>query len=149
MVDSARARRGLTLVEVLAVVVILGLIAGTLTYTFSGQMSTAKRNLAKTGIGVVVDGIERYALDQGRIPTMEEGLQVLVETRTRSGDPYLKRDKLIDPWGSPYQYVTPGPESAYQVISLGADRVLGGEAGSDAEDLTSDSLLETDGGSAP
>lgn len=148
MLRLPRIQHGLTLVEVLAVVVILGLIAGTLTYTFTGQMGTAKRNLAKTGIGVVADAIERYALDHGQIPTMEEGLQVLVDTKMRSGDPYLKRDKLFDPWGSQYQYVTPGPESSYQIISLGADKTLGGAPGSDGEDITSDALLEIPGESA-
>ena len=136
------SRLGLTLVEVLAVVVILGLIAGTLTVSLTSQMGTAKRGLAKTGIGVIIDGIERYALDAGSVPTMEQGLQVLVDTKTRSGESYLKADKLTDPWGNPYQYITPGPESVYQVISYGADGALGGGPGTDDEDITSDNLAE-------
>lgn len=135
----ARAR-GMTLVEVLAVVVILGLLATTLTLSFRGQVGRAKRELAKTGIGVVVNALETYALETGALPTMEEGLTALTRTPPGRGEPYLKADKLRDPWGNLFLYITPGPNSAYQVMSYGADGQLGGEPGSEAEDVTSDDL---------
>ena len=131
---------GLTLVEVLAVVVILGLIATTLTLSFRGQVGRAKRELAKTGIGVIVNAIETYALETGKLPTMEQGLGVLTTPLAGHSDPLLRADKLIDPWDSPYVYVTPGPSGSYQVISYGADGRLGGETGTEEEDITSDDL---------
>lgn len=133
-------RRGMTLVEVLAVVVILGLIAGTLTLSLRGQMGRAKRELAKTGIGVIVNAIETYAIETGRLPEMSEGLSVLIEIDPVRGEAYLKEDQLLDPWGNPYIYITPGPNSAYQVISYGSDGRPGGEPGSEAADITSDDL---------
>lgn len=139
-----RSRLGMTLVEVLAVVVILGLIATTLTISFRGQMGRAKRELAKTGVGIVVAAVESYALEMGSLPTMEQGLQALTVAPQGRGEPFLRADKLTDPWGHPYQYVTPGPVSAYQVLSLGADGRPGGAQGSEDEDITSDNL-----GSAP
>ena len=54
-----RSRSGMTLVEILAVVVILGLIAGTLAVSFSGSFGKAKHELAKTGIGQIVQKVER------------------------------------------------------------------------------------------
>lgn len=138
-------RRALTLVEVLAVVIILGLLAATLTVSFRGQVGRAKRELARTGVGVVVAAIETFALEQGRVPTMDEGLEILTRTSTSRPEPYLRTDKLRDPWGRPYQYVAPGPApgSAYQVLSLGADGAPGGAAGSDDADITSDDLGPT------
>lgn len=140
----ARARNrphlGLTLVEVLAVVVILGMIAATLTISFRGQHARAKYELAKTGIGVIVNALETYALETGNLPTLEEGLEVLTRTPQGRGEPYLKADKLIDAWGHRYRYVIPGPASAYQVISYGADGQPGGAEGTQDVDITSDDL---------
>jgi len=139
---SLRYRRsGMTLVEVLAVVIILGLLATTLTLTFRGQVGRAKTEIARTGIGVVVNAIETYALETGAIPTTQQGLAALTVTPQGRGAPYLSADKLNDPWGNGFAYVEPGPEgSAYQVISYGADGQSGGAAGTEAEDITSDNL---------
>ena len=42
--------------------------------------------------------------------------------------PYLKKaDGLIDPWGQPYSYKIPGKSGEFEIISLGADGVAGGE----------------------
>lgn len=138
--DRRSASRGMTLIEVLAVVVILGLLAATLTVSFRGQIGRAKRELAKTGIGVVVTAIENFALEAGRVPTMEEGLTALTAVPPGRGEPYLKSDKLHDPWGRPYQYLVPGTASAYEVRSLGADGRAGGSPGSDDEDISSEAL---------
>jgi len=136
----------MTLVEVLAVVVILGLIAATLTLSFRGQVGKAKRELAKTGIGVLVSAVESYAIETGRVPSMEEGLEVLTRAAPGRSEPYLKADKLIDPWGNPYVYAAPSPSpggGAYAVISYGADGAPGNATGdAEAEDITSDDLAE-------
>ena len=143
----ATIRRGMTLIEVMAVVVILAMLAGVLTISVRGQMGTAKRELAKSGIGVIVAAIETYSLETGRLPTIEEGLNLLTTTSQDRGEPYLKPDKLTDPWGGAYVYITPGPVSAYQIVSYGADRAPGG-SGQDA-DITSDDLGATrEGGDA-
>ena len=71
---------------------------------------------------------------------LEQGLVVLTESLPGHSDPLLRADKLIDPWDSQYVYVTPGPSGSYLVISYGADGRLGGEAGTEEEDVTSDDL---------
>lgn len=132
----------MTLVEVLAVVVILGLVAGTLMIGFSGAFGQAKHELAKTGIGVVVSKLELYRIDQHHWPDNEQGLAALGDGRASpSASYYLSADKLIDPWGKPYLYVVPGPDGLpYEVISYGADARAGGE-GEDA-DLSSANLRQ-------
>ena len=64
-----REWRGMTLVEILAVVVILGLIAGTLLVGFSGSFGKAKHELAKSGIGIVASQLEKYRLEHGAWPS--------------------------------------------------------------------------------
>ncbi len=96
--------RGLTLVEVLAVVVILGLIAGTLAIGFSGTFGRAKTELARTGIGLLTQRLETYRVEHDRWPGNEEGLQVLTDGTAAPTDPYfVEPGMLLDCHSSPYQ----------------------------------------------
>jgi general secretion pathway protein G len=128
------ARRGMTLVELLAVVVILGLIAGTLLVGFSASFGTAKHELARTGIGVIVTRLETYRIEHGKWPGNDSGLAALTDGQSLPTQPwYLAPDQLRDPWKNPYLYVTPGPGGhPFEVLSYGADNRPGGE-GEDAD----------------
>ncbi len=136
-------RRGMTLVEVLAVVVILGLIAGTLVVRFSGVFGKARHELAKSGIGVIVSRVELYKLEHGQWPGSNTGLALLSDGQAApTAAYYLSHDQLLDPWGFEYQYIAPGPGGhPYEVISLGADGQLGGE--DENADVSSLNLRET------
>ena len=136
------APRSMTLVEILAVVVILGLIAGTLLIGFSGAFGKAKHELAKSGIGVVVSKIELYKIERGAWPDNDIGLMALSDGHASpSASYYLGPDKLMDPWGRPYLYIAPGPSGhPFEVISYGADGMPGGEPGSENADLSSVNL---------
>lgn len=136
------ATLGMTLVEILAVVVILGLVAGTLLIGFSGSFGKAKHELAKTGIGLIASKIELYRIDQGSWPTNELGLKALSDGNAPpTASYYLGPDKLLDPWNRPYLYVTPGPDGhPYEVISYGSDGQPGGAVSSEEADLSSVNL---------
>lgn len=139
---SSNNRRALTLVEVLAVVVILGLIAGTLLVGFSGVFGKAKHELAKSGIGIVCGKIEMYRMDKQAWPGNDVGLAALGQGHaTPTAAYYLAPDQLLDPWSRPYLYICPGPEGhPYEVLSYGADGQPGGEAGSENEDISSTAI---------
>ena len=119
----------MTLVEVLAVVVILGLIAGTLLVTFSGTFGKAKHELAKSGIGVIASKLELYRIEKSAWPGNDVGLKVLTDgMATPDRSYYLSPDHLLDPWNRDYLYVVPGPNGLpYEVLSYGADGVAGGD----------------------
>ena len=125
----AAAARAMTLVEVLAVVVILGLIAGMLLVGFSGTFGKAKHELARSGIGIVVMQLEKYRLEHDAWPTNDQGLAVLTNDRAApTASYYLNPGQLLDPWRQSYLYVTPGPRGhPYEVLSYGADGQPGGE----------------------
>lgn len=132
------SRRAMTLVEVLAVVVILGLLAATLAVSFSGAFGKGKHELAKTGIGQIVQRLEVYHMDQSAWPDLDTGLRVLSEASPTSAY-FLPEDNLLDPWDRPYIYITPGPNDyPYEVLSYGAD----GQPGGDGEnaDISSTNL---------
>ncbi|MEM9167059.1 MAG: type II secretion system protein GspG [Planctomycetota bacterium] len=129
-----RFGQGMTLVEVLAVVVILGLLAGTLAVGFGGAFSKGKQELAKTGIGIIVERLELYRIEHDGYPDTSTGLAALTDGVALPSSPYyLGPDRLLDPWGEPYYLVVPGPDGhPYEVISLGEDRAEGG-AGPDTD----------------
>lgn len=119
------SRRGMTLIEVLAVVVILGLLAATLTYGISGRIGKARHEIARTQIAQLMGSIEVFRLDKQRVPTSSEGLTAL--TTPPDAAYYLESGKLVDPWGKPYLYIVPGPDgNPFEIQTYGADGHPGG-----------------------
>ncbi|MEL6396631.1 MAG: type II secretion system major pseudopilin GspG [Planctomycetota bacterium] len=139
------ARPGMTLVEVLVVVVILGLIAGTVAVGVSGALGKGKTEIARTRIGVISERLETYRLEHSAYPTTEQGLGALTTGSAKPTDTYfLRPDQLEDPWGRPFVLVVPGPDDfPYEVLTYGADGQRGGEG--ENADLSSTRLGETGG----
>jgi general secretion pathway protein G len=127
----------MTLIEILAVVVILGLLAVTLTVGIAGKMGKAKTEIARTQIGQIVAQVQAYQLDKRSLPTAGQGLSVLTSPAAQpSASFYLEPAKLMDPWGNPYLYVIPGPSGhAFEILSYGSDGQPGGKG--DAMDVSS------------
>ena len=82
---------------------------------------------------MLATALDNFRLDNGRYPTQEEGLQVLIEqpeTLASWSGPYLKKRKLpVDAWGFPFVYATPAQRGGidFDLYSLGADGAEGGE----------------------
>jgi general secretion pathway protein G len=122
-------RRAMTLVEVLAVVVILGLLAATLATGFSSGLGKGRREIARTAIAQIVARLEIYNMERHTWPDNSVGLSALADGQASASDAfYLSPDLLTDPWNRPFVYVTPGPGGRpFEVVSLGADGQPGGE----------------------
>lgn len=128
-----RNEEGLTLVELLVVLAIIGLIAAIATPQVIGYLDRAKVSTAKTQVQHLGTALDLFKLDVGRYPTTEEGLASLLSaprtTQSWSG-PYLKaRSVLNDPWGAPYQYRFPGQHGEYDLYSGGPKGASGGGDG--------------------
>ncbi|OGS94010.1 MAG: type II secretion system protein GspG [Gallionellales bacterium RIFCSPLOWO2_02_FULL_57_47] len=130
--------RGFTLIEIMVVVVIMGILAALVVPKLMGRTDDARIIAARQDIATVMQGLKLYKLDNQRYPTTEQGLQALI-TKPVTGPAangwktggYL--DKLPkDPWGNPYQYLSPGINGEIDVISLGGDGQPGG-VGNDAD----------------
>jgi general secretion pathway protein G len=108
------------------VVVILGLLATTLTVGISAKFGKAKQEIAKTQIAQIVSQLHAFQLEKRAYPTASQGLNALT---TAPGTIYfMEPERLVDPWGNPYRYVVPGPNGQpFEVLSLGGDNQPGGE----------------------
>jgi general secretion pathway protein G len=129
------AESGLTLIEILVVIIVLGLLAGLVAPRIIGRVSEAKTATARTQIELLGMALDNYRLDNGSYPTTEQGLAAL-RTRPTSEPqprnwrgPYLQKDVPDDPWDRPYLYRSPGEINAgsYDLLTLGRDGQPGGE----------------------
>ncbi|MGZ3183239.1 MAG: type II secretion system major pseudopilin GspG [Telluria sp.] len=133
-----RRQRGFTLIEIMVVVVIIGILGALIVPKLLGRTGEAKVTAAKADLASLSNALKLYKLDNQRYPTTEQGLNALVSKPAtgpaangwKAGG-YI--DKLPkDPWGNPYQYLSPGIHGEVDVFSLGADGQPGG-TGEDAD----------------
>ncbi|MDF9401004.1 type II secretion system major pseudopilin GspG [Vibrio sp. 1180_3] len=132
MRKKANKQSGFTLLEVMVVVVILGILASFVVPNLLGNKEKADQQKAITDIVALENALDMYKLDNSVYPTTDQGLEALV-TKPSSPEPRNYRDGGYirrlpnDPWGNPYQYLSPGDNSTVDIFTLGADGQEGGE----------------------
>ena len=129
---SIRVRdRGMTLIEILVVLVLIGIVLGIVGGNFISKGEKAKADAAKIEIGQIGQSLDLFKLEVGRYPSSQEGLQALIAQPPGVNNwngPYWKKSTLPkDPWGNEYKYVAPGQTGPYDIVSLGADGKEGGD----------------------
>ena len=138
-VQQWRARhRGMTLIEILVVLVLIGVVMGIVGSKFIGQGEEAKRKAAKIEINQIGNTLDLFKLEVGRYPTTSEGLQALITAPSGVANwngPYWKNGTIPkDPWGNEYKYTSPGAKGPYDIVSYGSDGKEGGDG--PAKDIT-------------
>ena len=137
--DAAGKRNGFSLVELMVVLFILSLLTVVVALNVLPVGEKAQVVTARADISQLSSAMEMYRLDNMTYPGAGDGLASLrtppanlaLPQNYRAGG-YIK-DLPNDPWGRPYQYVTPGRTGqAFDIFSLGADGKPGGE-GNDAD----------------
>ncbi|MGC9456355.1 MAG: type II secretion system major pseudopilin GspG [Halothiobacillaceae bacterium] len=134
----SHAAAGFTLIEVMVVVVILSILAAVVVPKIMDRPDDARIAKAKQDIRALESALNMYKLDNLNYPSTDQGLEALVQRPGGSPEPRNWRsggyiDRLPeDPWGRPYQYLSPGQHGDFDIYSLGADGQSGGE-GADAD----------------
>ncbi len=125
--------KGFTLIELVVVVAIIGILAGVVVTRMMGRPGEARAVAAQADISSLSQALQIYKVDNFVYPTSDQGLKALVEKPTQPPVPgNYKNSGYIDalpkdPWGRDYLYLSPGQHGDFDVYSLGADGVAGGE----------------------
>lgn len=135
---NRRIRAGFTMVELMAVLIILGLLAAVVVRNFVGQVDRARVNQTKANLKLLHSAVNQFHMDTGRWPSEDEGLTILIQrpmdvVNWPAGGYLDTTDLPRDGWGRDFIYER-YPESGrpFVIKSLGADGQPGGE-GNDAE----------------
>ncbi|MCE5340821.1 MAG: type II secretion system major pseudopilin GspG [Planctomycetaceae bacterium] len=138
-----KRKSGFTLIEIMAVIIIIGLLAAVGAMNFLGQTDRARVTTTRANLKMLHNSVAQFKMDTGRYPTEEEGLTVLIEqpsdVKNYQEGGYIDSSAVPkDAWGHDFVYVLyPENGKPYLIMSYGADGQEGGE------DLNKD-LLSTD-----
>ena len=125
---TARRVRGMTLLELVIVIVLIGTVLAIVGSKIIANKTRAEAKLAATQLQSLSAQVEQYQSDVGSYP---ESLEQLVKAPANAAGwlgPYAKAADFNDPWHHPIEYRRPGDDDApYKLVSLGADGKTGGE----------------------
>jgi len=126
-------RSGFTMVELMAVLIILGLLAGVVVRNFMGQVDKAKVKTTMANLKLLHSAVNEFYMEAGRWPGEDEGLYALIEQPTDVEEwpqgGYLDTTEIPpDGWGNDFIYER-FPESGkpFVIRSLGPDGQEGGD----------------------
>jgi general secretion pathway protein G len=115
----------------LVVILIIALLTGIVGPRLLGQVAKSEVTTARAQMSSIEKALQAYRLDNGSFPTTTQGLAALRVSppdTPRWQGPYLANEVPMDPWGTPYQYASPGQNGKdFDLTSFGRDRVAGGD----------------------
>jgi len=121
------AQKGFSLIEIMVVLFIIGIMAALVAPQILGNQETAQIKKAAVDIQQLEGALEMYKLRTNRFPTTEQGLEALVSAptidpipRNYPDDGFIRRLPQ-DPWGNPYQLLSPGEIDTIDIYSFGPD----------------------------
>ena len=128
MQHGRNSQRGMTLIEIVVVIVLIGAILAVLSSRLVGSKDRAEYKLAQTQLAGLVQKVEQYQMDVGSYPESLEQLNKAPERVENWLGPYAKPNEFKDPWGMPLGYQVNENGAGFSITSLGADKKLGGES---------------------
>tara|TARA_B100001113_G_C21066227_1_gene603532 strand:- start:434 stop:868 length:435 start_codon:yes stop_codon:yes gene_type:complete len=131
--------KGFTLVELMAVLVILGILATIVIVNVNPVFQRANFEKIRADMANTDKALELYRFNELTYPTTSQGLEALVRPHPELKKPFLYPEDgyissiPLDPWGREYIYEYPSRKnSKYDLYTLGADGIEGG-SGEDAD----------------
>ncbi|MCB9778255.1 MAG: type II secretion system major pseudopilin GspG [Alphaproteobacteria bacterium] len=120
---AAKSRRGLTLVEIMVVIAILGTLMAIVGVNIVNQLQEANVETTKLQIKQIEQNLAMYAAKhKGKFPTTSQGLEAAAKYFPDSTVPK-------DAWGNDFAYYSPGTsgDHEYEIVSYGRDGQEGGD----------------------
>lgn len=125
-----KSESGLTLVELLVVIVLISLIAVVVGKNVIGSGEAAKAELNVVKMEKVKNLLGQYRLKYNKFPSSLEGLVKSGEDSGKSGKPFFalaSEEDLSDVWNFPFSYKVENGGRSFSLSSLGSDGIDGGE----------------------
>lgn len=124
-------RKGLTLIELMLVLVILVILASSVGYFVGNAQQNALKDSARAQVGRLETCVSGYQVDVRGLPSNNNGLNALLAAPSdlanpaRWRGPYIKSTTIpLDPWDNQYMYSQVGPND-FKIWSMGPDRADG------------------------
>lgn len=114
---AARGSRGMTLIEILVVLAIIGLIMGGVAIVAFNQFDDAKLKTAAKDIATLSNAVDMYRLQKNKCPKTTQDL------KTAGIIPRVTKD----PWGGDYEFKCPGEHGNVDISSAGKDGEMGND----------------------
>lgn len=111
---AGKSQRGMTLIEIMVVLVILGMIVSAIGFNVVKQLQEANVRTAGTEVKTLANAVDLYRIKRNKLP---ESLNELV--------PGEVKELRKDPWGNDYVYIRTGGDD-FEIISYGPDKSQGG-----------------------
>ena len=125
---------GFTLIEMMAVVLILGVVMSVVVVNVMDRVEWAKVQTTKVKMRAVEGALEMHRLERTTYPETEPGLVALLEAAPGGAPLVRDEEALDDAWRRRFGYEHPGgrARAGYDLWSLGRDGGVGG-VGPDAD----------------
>jgi general secretion pathway protein G len=124
---AVRAQSGFSLLEMLAVIVLIGIVAGIVVNRVGANVDNGKHKAGKAQLAKLGMSVEAYALDNGGPPDKLEDLVTKPGNAPNWKTAYAKESDLKDPFGHAFVYKNPGEHGDFDIVFLGKDGKAGGE----------------------